>query len=67
MADVIFIFHFGLFFALLPPPPNSPKNQNFKKVKKTPEDIINLHMCTVPEIWCMMDGQMDRQTYRSDI
>ena len=27
-------------------PPNNPKNQNFKKLKKTPEDIIILHMCT---------------------
>ena len=26
-------------------PPNSPKNQNFEKMKKTPGDII-LHMCT---------------------
>ena len=29
--DVIVIFHFGLFFALLPP--NSLKNQNLKKKK----------------------------------
>ena len=27
-------------------PPNSPKNQNFEKMKKTPGDIIILHMCT---------------------
>ena len=40
VADVIVIFHFGLFFALLP------KNQNFKKMKKTPGDIMILHMCT---------------------
>ena len=40
--------HFGLFFALLPPspPPNSPKNENIKKMKKTPGDIIILHNCT---------------------
>ena len=44
MTDVIVIFHFGLFFALLPP--NSPKNQNFEKMKKTPGDIIILHKCT---------------------
>ena len=31
-TGVIVIFHFGLFLALLPP--NSPKNQNFKKMKK---------------------------------
>ena len=36
MTDVIVIFHFGLFFALLPP--KSPKNENEKKkkMKKTP-------------------------------
>ena len=44
MTDVIFIFHFRLFFALLPP--NDPKNQYFKKMKKkkTPGDIIILHV-----------------------
>ena len=26
--------------------PKSPKNQNFEKTKKTPGDIIILHMCT---------------------
>ena len=44
MAHVIFIFHFESFFALLLP--NSPKNENFKKVKKTPGDTIILDMCT---------------------
>ena len=38
VADVIVIFHFGLFFALC-------KNINLKKKKKTPRDTI-LHMCT---------------------
>ena len=41
MTDVIVTFHFGSFFALLHP--NSPKNQNLKKMKKTPGDIIILH------------------------
>ena len=41
VTDVIVIFHFGLFFALLPP-----KNQTFKKMKKTAGDIIILYMCT---------------------
>ena len=27
-------------------PPNSPKNQNFEKMKKIPGNIIILHMCT---------------------
>ena len=61
MMDVIAIFHFGLFYALLPP--NSPKHENFKKMKKRPGHIIILHKCTknhyhmvyVPGIWCMMD------------
>ena len=46
-TDVIVIFHFRLFFALLhPPPPNSPKNENLKKMKKTPGDVIILHKCS---------------------
>ena len=28
-------------------PPNNPKIQNFEKLKKTPRDIILLHMCTI--------------------
>ena len=43
MTEVI-IFHFGLLFALLTP--NSPKNQNFKQMKKDPRDTIILHKCT---------------------
>ena len=35
--------HFGLFLALLPPPPpNDPENQNFEKMKKLPGEIIIL-------------------------
>ena len=37
VTDVIFIFHFGLFFALL---------QIFEKMKRATRDIIILHMCT---------------------
>ena len=45
VTNAISIFYFGLFSALLPP--NSPKKQNFKKMKKkTPADITILHMCT---------------------
>ena len=40
VTDVIVIFHFGLFFALL-----EPKNLNFKKIYKMPGDITILHMC----------------------
>ena len=28
-------------------PPMDPENQNLKKMKKTPEDIIILQMCTI--------------------
>ena len=42
---------FGPFFALLPPPTNDAKYQNFeKKKKKMPGDIIpilSLYMCTI--------------------
>ena len=40
MTDVIAVFHFGQFFALLPP-----KNEHFKTVKKTHGDSI-LHKYT---------------------
>ena len=46
VTDIIFIFDFGLFFALLTP--NSPKNQILKKMKKRPGDI-SLYTC-VPKI-----------------
>ena len=47
VTDVIVIFPFGLFFSLLSPPSNSPKNVIFfKKMKKAPGDIIILHKCT---------------------
>ena len=37
--------YFKPFFALLPP--NNPKSQNFEKIKKSPGDIITLHMCAI--------------------
>ena len=48
VTDVILVFHFGIFFALLlsPLPKKSPKNQNFQKKKKIRGYIIILHMCT---------------------
>ena len=45
VTDVIVNFHFGLFFCLFTLV-TAQKNQNFKKMKKTPGDIIILHMCT---------------------
>ena len=67
VTDVI-IFHFGLFFTLLPLPPHpiSTKNQIKKKMKKTLGDIIILHVpnimirwCMASEIWCAMYGWTD--------
>ena len=40
----VIIFHFGLFFVLLPP--NSPKNQNFQKTEENPGEIVILHRFT---------------------
>ena len=65
MTHVIFIFHFGLFFALYPP--NSPKNQNVKKWKQRRLEIsfykcvpkIMIRWSTFPEIWCTTDGWTD--------
>ena len=73
MTDIIVISHFGLFFALLPP--NSPKKQNFEKIKKKCVEIssfyicvpkIMIRWCTVPEICCVTEGWRDGQTKRTD-
>ena len=51
-------------------PFNSPKNQNFEKIKKTPGDITILHKCTknydqiIPEICCATDGWTNGRTDR---
>ena len=54
MTDNFFVIldHFLPFY-----PPNSPKNQNFEKMKKTPGDII-LHKCTKNHdhmLYCSLD------------
>ena len=49
-------------------PPNNPKNQNFEKLKKTPGDIIILHMCTTNDNHMMYgswDIQHNRQNFMS--
>ena len=65
--DINWIFgHFVLFFALLPS--NKMKNQNFEKLKKTPGDIIILHMSTINENYMMCgswDMECDRQIFFS--
>ena len=56
--------HFSLFY-----PPNSPKNQNFKKMKKSLEissfyicvPKIKIRWCTVPEIYCATDGRTNER------
>ena len=59
----LLLFFLGYFLSFYPP--NNPKNQNFKKLKKTPGDIIILHVYQkyicyiVPEICCAMDGRTD--------
>ena len=40
----VIVFSLGNFLHFYPR--NSPKNENFKKMKKTPGDIIILHNCT---------------------
>ena len=44
MTDPIAIFHFGLFLPVYRP--NSPKNENFKNIKKVPGGVIILYKCT---------------------
>ena len=44
MTDVTVIFILGYFLPFYPS--NTLKNQNFKRMKKAPGDIIILHMCT---------------------
>ena len=63
VKDVTVIFHFWLFFALLPS--NSPKNCIPK---------IMIRWCRVPEIWCTTNertdgqtGQMKKVTYRGKV
>ena len=46
--------------------PNNLKNQNFEKLKKPPEDIIILHMCTINDNQMMYgswDIEHDRKTF----
>ena len=61
MTDVTVVFHFGLYFPLLPPPPNTPKKSKFKKNEKKHMEMssfytcvpkIIIRWCMVPEIWC---------------
>ena len=53
--------HVWLFFAFYPP--NNLENQNFEIMKKTPGDIIFLHMCTKGDIK-MLYGSHDMECNR---
>ena len=44
VMDVIVIFHFGLFLPFYPP--NIPKNENFKKMKKRKKNTWRYHQFT---------------------
>ena len=53
---------------LISPPPKNLKNQNFEKMKKSPEDIIILQMCTINKNHMMYDSwdmECDRQNFLS--
>ena len=59
VTDRIF-YHFGSFFAL---PPSNQKIRILKNWKKTPTDIIILHMCTINDNH-MMYGSWDMEHSR---
>ena len=54
-TDIIFC-HSGPFFTLFYPPMDK-ENQNFEKLKKAPEDIIILQMCTINNSHMMYDSR----------
>ena len=58
----VILHHFFPFCIL------NPKNKKFEKMKKTPEDIIILHMCTINDnhmIYGSWDMKHDRQNFLS--
>ena len=63
MTDAIFIFHFGLFFTLLPPPPLPPltaqKIKIYKKIRKCLEIPSFYIVCNR-----LTDQQMKKVKYR---
>ena len=76
VMDVIFIFHFGLFFAFLPPRPSpTPTTQTIKilKIWKKRHEISSFYTCApnimitrckVLELWCAKNGRMEKVRYR---
>ena len=70
LTDIIFIFHFGLFFALLPLLTIQKSKIKKQKKKKNPVDIIILHKCTINDNHMygsgdtVHDGRTEKTTYR---
>ena len=73
MAPEIWSMWWTEFFVILDhflpfDPLNNPKNQNFEKMKKTPEDIIILHMSNINENhmkYGSWDIELSRQNFLS--
>ena len=65
----VIIFHFGLFFALLPLQQHK-KSKFLKNEKNTWRYHHFTHIyqlirwCMVPKIWCAMNGRTEKVTYR---
>ena len=63
VTDVIVIFHFGLFFALLVPSKFKKKEKKACRYHHFTDVYQNIMMrYAVPEIWRATDGRMDRRT-----
>ena len=56
---IVILGHFLPFYHT-----NNPKNQNFQKMKKTPGDIIILHLCTTNyDAWFMRRGAQQTEFF----
>ena len=71
VTDVIVIFHFGLFFALLSPLPLTAQKIKISEKWKNLLEIssfctcvpeIMIRWCMIPEIWCTTDRGTDRKS-----
>ena len=69
VTNEIVIFHFGIIFAFLPL--NISKNwRRYLEISSSYASVqkIMIRWCTVPEIWCAIDGWADgRRNGKSDI